>query len=124
MPPSRSNRKKAERNGRLGEVLAALFLRLKFYSIRATRVKTPVGEIDLVAARGKTTIFVEVKLRKTAAAEAEALQAVNRRRISRAASYYLARNPQLAGRPLRFDVIFLAPFAWPRHVTGAFEILE
>ena len=124
MPPSRSNRKRAERRGRLGETLAALYLRLKFYSIRATRVKTPVGEIDLIAARGKTTIFVEVKLRSSADSLEEALEAVNRRRIARAANYYLARNPQLAGRSLRFDVIFLAPFALPRHVTGAFEILE
>lgn len=124
MRPSRSSRKKAERRGHLGEVFAALFLRVKFYRIRARRVKTPVGEIDLVAERGQTVVFVEVKVRAHQRDEEQALLAVNQRRISRAANYYLARNPHLNGRNFRFDVIFLAPFALPRHVKGAFMTSE
>lgn len=123
MQPSRS-RKKAERFGHLGEALAALYLMAKFYRIRAMRMKTPVGEIDLIAQRGKTIVFVEVKTRKTRRTEAAALHAVNRHRITRAANYYYARNPHLNGCAFRFDVIFLAPFALPRHVKGAFENLE
>lgn len=126
MPPSRgkprnSARLGAELFGRRGEALAAWYLRLKGYRIVATRVKTPVGEIDLVARRFGLTAFIEVKARQSRAEEATALAAVNTGRISRAAQYYVARHPALAETPLRFDVIFLAPMAWPRHVKGAFD---
>ena len=56
-------RQKAERRGREGEAQAAAWLRLKGWSILDTRVKTPAGEIDLVARRGKQIAFVEVKWR-------------------------------------------------------------
>jgi putative endonuclease len=126
MPPSPSRQKSPERLtaeafGRHGEDIAAWFLRARLYRIRARRVKTPVGEIDLVAERFGTTVFVEVKSRANREGEADALLAVDRQRIVRAAEYYIARHPRLAERPLRFDVIFLAPFAWPRHIVNAFD---
>ena len=80
-----------------------------------------MGEIDLIAERFGTTVFVEVKARSQAAAEAETLMAVNRSRIVRAAQYWLARHPGKAGTAFRFDVIFLAPGRWPRHVINAFD---
>ncbi|MDB5539381.1 MAG: YraN family protein [Devosia sp.] len=118
---TRASRLGAELFGRRGEALAAWYLRLKGYRIVAARVKTPVGEIDLVARRFGLTAFVEVKARRGRAEEAIALEAVNTRRISRAAQYYVARYPALAETPLRFDVIFLAPMTWPRHVKNAFQ---
>jgi putative endonuclease len=126
MPPSpkkpiNPERLRAERAGRRAEALAALFLQLQLYRIVERRFKTPVGEIDLIVERFGVTAFVEVKARGRAGDEGEALLAVNRQRIVRAAQYYLARNPVLATTPLRFDVIFLAPRAWPRHVKGAFD---
>lgn len=122
--PASKARKFAEGSGRRGEAWAALFLNLKAYRIVARRVKTPVGEIDLVAERAGVTVFVEVKARSFSAGEAEALEAVNQRRIVRAAQYWLTRNPARASQPLRFDVIFLAPFAWPRHIVNAFDATE
>lgn len=125
MQRSRSNpansRQKAERRGHLGETVAALYLRLKFYSILARRVKTPVGEIDLIARRGKTLAFVEVKTRKNLAAEEEAHGAVNAARIVRAANWYLTRHKTDSGLTIRFDLIFLAGLSWPRHIPNAFE---
>ncbi|HVX82700.1 MAG TPA: YraN family protein [Devosiaceae bacterium] len=125
MPPSPSRRAsearlRAERQGRRGEALAALWLGLQFYGILERRFKTPVGEIDLIAARFGTTVFVEVKSRGRGESEAEALAKVDRRRLVRAAEYYLARHPELAAAPLRFDVIFLAPKSLPRHLRNAF----
>ncbi len=126
MPPSPGRLKSrkrlgAELFGRRGETLAAWYLRLKGYRIVATRVKTPVGEIDLIARRFGLTAFIEVKARQTRSEEALALAAVHTSRISRAAQYYVARHPALAETPLRFEVIFLAPMTWPRHVKGAFD---
>jgi putative endonuclease len=114
-------RRFAEGAGRRGEALAALFLGLKGYRVLARRLKTPVGEIDLIVHRGRVTVFVEVKQRSFSHQEADALYAVNRRRILRAAQYWLIRHPDLANEGLRFDVIFLAPFAWPRHIVNAFD---
>ncbi|WP_375451143.1 YraN family protein [uncultured Devosia sp.] len=126
MPPSPSKPKSSKRiaaqlGGHRSEALAAWFLRLQLYRIIATRYKTPVGEIDLIAERFGTTVFVEVKARGHVIGEAEALEAVNTARISRAAHYWLAKHPTQAETPFRFDVIFLAPRCWPRHVVNAFD---
>jgi putative endonuclease len=119
--PKSPERLAAEAFGRRSEDLAAWFLRLKLYRIRDRRFKTPVGEIDLVAERFGVTAFVEVKSRGANDSERTALEAVNRQRIVRAAEYYLTRHPALAGRPMQFDVIFLAPGRWPRHLVNAFD---
>jgi putative endonuclease len=119
-PRSRQSRLAAELMGRRGEILAAWFLRLKGYRILATRYRTPMGEIDLVARRSGTLVFVEVKARRSGSV-ADAWLAVNDRRISRAADWFLARHPRYAGSDMRYDVIFLAPMAWPRHVVNAFD---
>jgi len=130
MPPSPSRRrtrspvefrKFAEGAGRRGEWWAGLFLQLHGFRIVAQRVKTPVGEIDLIARRGRLTVFVEVKSRSFSHQQDEALAAVNRRRIVRAAQLWLGRHPEAMAGEIRFDVIFLAPFAWPRHLKGAFD---
>lgn len=126
MPPSPSRPKskariKAYLGGHRGEALAALLLRLKLYRVIARRYKTPVGEIDLIASRAGIIVFVEVKTRGRAESEAEALEAVNQARITRAARHFLSRNPGAAGADCRFDVIFLAPGRWPRHVINAFD---
>ena len=118
--PKSEARLSAERDGRRGEWLAALWLQAQLYRIVERRFKTPVGEIDLIVERFGTTVFVEVKARARGANEADALGKVNQRRLVRAAEYYLAKNPRLAATPLRFDVIFLAPRAWPRHLRNAF----
>ena len=119
-PRGRESRLAAELLGRRGEAVAGWFLRLKGYRILATRYRTPAGELDLVAKRFGTVVFVEVKARRSGAPE-EAWMAVNARRISDASDYFLARHPRLAGSDRRFDVIFLAPLAWPRHVVNAFD---
>ena len=126
MPPSPSKPKSsarifAEGAGRRGEMWAELFLFIKGYRTIARRVKTPVGEIDLIARRGSMTVFVEVKARSFSDQEADALMAVNRHRIVRAAQMWLMRRPELAAGDTRFDVIYLAPFAWPRHIVNAFQ---
>jgi putative endonuclease len=119
-PRSRKSRLSAELLGRRGETLAAWFLRLKGYRILASRFRTPVGEIDLVARRFGVLVFVEVKARRSGAVD-DAWLAVNDRRITRAAGHFIARHPRYANTDMRYDVIFLAPMTWPRHVVNAFD---
>ena len=125
MPRSPSNpadrRRRAERRGHLGEVLAALYLRAKLYRVLAHRVRTPVGEIDLIARKGDTLVFVEVKTRRAAGSEEEAHGSVNTRRIIRAAHWYVMRHPGVSGLTMRFDLIFLAGLFLPHHIPNAFE---
>lgn len=126
MPRSRSrtpsdSRIAAYRRGHRGEALAALWLQMKLYRIRERRFKTPMGEIDLVAEKGSTVVFIEVKQRAATADEALTFAAINRERITRAAQLWLTRNPDAVGRDFRFDVILLAPGRWPRHLINAFS---
>jgi putative endonuclease len=91
----RPKRVRAYRSGRFAEAVAGLLLRLKGHRIVAQRYKTPVGEIDLVALKGKRLAFIEVKRRKTTEDAAWTLPARQRRRIVRAAQYWLARASRL-----------------------------
>ena len=113
-------RQQAERNGRDGEARAALWLRAKGWSILAQRVKTPLGEIDLIARRGRLVSFVEVKWRKD---RAELDFAIDERRLSRvaAAAEAIAHDYAAEGDDIRIDVILLAPGSFPRHIANAWQ---
>lgn len=112
-------RRRREARGRRAELLAALALRLRGYRVLARRWRSPVGEIDLIVARGRTIAFVEVKARDSLDAAAESVSPHQRRRVARAAAHFLAGRPRLADRDLRFDVVLVAPGRWPRHVPAA-----
>ena len=115
-----SDRSRAERRGRLGETLAAWWLRLQGWRIVGRRVRTPLGEIDLVARRGRTTLFVEVKTRASAA---ELDLAIDRRRLERVAAAVNMVAHRYAGPAddVRIDVILLAPGALPRRIVNAWQ---
>jgi putative endonuclease len=118
----RPPREKAYRSGVFAESLVALLLRLKGHRIVARRYRTPVGEIDLVALKGKRLAFIEVKRRKTREDAAWTPPARQRRRIVRAAQYWLAGHPDYAGHDIAFDVVLSAPWAWPRYIANAFPV--
>ncbi|MDQ0511140.1 putative endonuclease [Angulomicrobium amanitiforme] len=103
------------------EAVAAALLERQGFVILARRVRTPRGEIDLVARRDGLVVFVEVKARASLARAAESLLPRQRRRIAGAAEVYLAGHPDLAGLDLRLDVVLVAPGAKPVHLPGAFE---
>ena len=118
-----SNRRvRAYRSGIFAESLVALLLRLRGNRIVARRYRTPVGEIDLIALKGKRLAFVEVKRRKRFEDAAEALPSRARRRIVRAAQYWLSAHPSYAGHDMRFDVVLTAPWSWPHYIENAFPI--
>ena len=116
-----ARKRAAERRGRLAELAAVLLLTLKGYRVLARRVRTPVGELDLIARRGRVLAVVSVKARGAERAAAEAVTLGQRRRIARAAAWWLARRPAFGDHVLRFDAVLAAPRRLPRHVAGAFE---
>jgi putative endonuclease len=118
----RIKRRQAWRRGRRAEGLAILALSLAGYRILARNLKSPLGEIDIVARRGRTVAFIEVKTRSTWDTAAEALAGRQRRRIARAAAGFLAARPDLARYQARFDVILIVPWRWPRHIINAWRI--
>jgi len=87
----------------------------------ARRWKSPLGEIDIIAARRHLLIFVEVKARAKLDDAAEAVTERQKQRIAAAAEIWLAANPMPAIRDMRFDAILVAPGKLPRHIPGAFE---
>lgn len=111
-------RRLAEHNGREGERRAAAWLQRKGWRILAERVKTPRGEVDLVAKRGGVVAFVEVKWRKKAA---DLDTAIDEHRLSRVAAAVecVAHEYATEGEDIRVDVILLAPGALPRHIANA-----
>jgi len=54
-----------KRIGKIGEEIAAAFLKRKGYEILGVNVRTPLGEIDVVARQKETIVFIEVKTRAT-----------------------------------------------------------
>lgn len=106
--------------GLWAELLAGWYLRLKGYRILAVRYKTRLGEVDIVAVRAKTVVFVEVKQRSTAVRAKESIHAQNQARVRRAAELYLQKYPRYTGHDVRFDAIVFAPGVWPQHIQNAF----
>jgi len=113
---------RAHRFGLRAESIAALLLRVKGYQVLDRRFSAAGGEIDLVARRGATIAFVEVKARDGLDAAAEAITEAKRRRIGRAARVWLARNPWAAAFNLRGDAVFVAPGRLPRHLAAAYRL--
>ena len=111
-------RQLAEKSGREGEHRAAFWLRAKGWQIVAERLKTPRGEIDLVAKRGGVVAFVEVKWRRR---KADLDMAIDEYRLSRVAAAVecVAHEYATGGEDIRIDVILLAPGALPRHIANA-----
>jgi len=110
----------AERKGREGEAQAAQWLGTQGWRILGERVKTPLGEIDLIARKGNLTAFIEVKWRKRVG---DLAIAIDERRLVRVAAAVecVAHEYAEPGDDLRIDVILLAPGNSPRHITNAWQ---
>jgi putative endonuclease len=111
----------ARLSGRRGEVLAALWLMAKGYRILGFRLRTPHGEIDLVARRGRVLAAVEVKARTNLETALEAVSLSQRQRLRRAIRAPAARRHGLEETEVRLDLMALAPGRFPRHIPDAWS---
>ncbi len=98
----------SQARGRWGEREAARWYVRRGYQILETNWRCSSGELDLVARRGATVVFCEVKARATDAygGGAAAVGWAKQRRIRRLAAEWL-RTAAVHGVDVRFDVVAL-----------------
>ena len=91
--------------GAFGEDAACRYLRRHGYIILGRNYSCRMGEIDIIARKGRYIVFAEVKLRKDAnhGAAMEFVTPAKQRRILTTAQLWLMENP--TDRQPRFDVI-------------------
>lgn len=110
----------AEARGRKAERRAAWWLRLHGWRILGERLRVPAGEVDLVARRGRTLAFIEVKWRERPEELDFAIDEYRLRRVAAAAEMLSTRF----ARPrdtIRVDVMLLAPGRLPRHLVHVWQ---
>lgn len=92
--------------GQAAERLAAEFLEARGLEILERNFRCRAGEVDLIARDGRTVVFVEVRLRASAAfgGAAASVDARKQAKVLRAARHYLAGKPE---QPCRCDVVAL-----------------
>ena len=78
------------------------------------------GEVDLIARRGRTLAFIEVKQRGSEEAAAWALDEYRLRRVAVAAERLAARYAR-QGDDIRIDALFLVPRRLPRHLPNVWH---
>lgn len=122
MRKSDSSRRDAYSWGVEAETLAALWLRGRFYTILERNFRIRGGEIDIIARRGRTVAFVEVKARADLEDAFLAITPQKQRRIALAANRWVATHGWAMDYTLRGDAIFVARGALPLHVENAFEL--
>ena len=102
MSPKEFNRA----TGKLGEEIGENYLKQRGYEIIERNVRSPFGEIDLIASHRGTLVFVEVKTRRdqTFGHPEEAVDKRKKNQLARLASWYLAQHPKVHPAA-RFDVL-------------------
>jgi putative endonuclease len=113
-------RQEAEKRGRGAETVACWYLRLRGWRILARRARVPGGEVDVVARRGRTLAFVEVKARADEQAAAFSLDHYRLKRVAVAAER-LAPRFMREGDHIRIDAMFVVPGRWPRHLPNVWQ---
>jgi putative endonuclease len=121
-PDSKLGRLKALGKGQRAESLAALTLRLKGYRILSRGFSARGGEIDIIAQRGSTIAFVEVKCRRSLMHAMAAIDANKRKRMSCAVRAWLVAHPAAARYTLSGDAVYVTPWRWPRHIRAAIPL--
>lgn len=91
--------------GNKGEVLASLFLILKGYRIIKRNYRTRTSEIDIIAKKGDTYVFAEVKSRSSDAFSkaVEAVDIFKRQKIIKCSTSFMSHFDEEVC--IRFDII-------------------
>lgn len=111
----------ADQRGRFAEAAAQAALERDGWNILARRLRTPAGEIDLVAEKGGLLAIVEVKARPRLVDAAASLSARQRARLVSAAEIILADNPRWGSAGVRFDMLLVDAGGVVRRIIDAFR---
>lgn len=111
--------------GDAAESAAVALLEADGWRVLARNWTCRYGELDIVAERGDTVCFVEVRMRSTAVwgDPSHTVSFAKQRRVVKAALHYLFAH-DLSGRMMRFDVISVVgrgERATVEHIPGAFD---
>ena len=107
--------------GRKGEEQAAAALEQAGMRIIARNVRSPSGEVDIIAMEGEVLVFVEVKTWSVYGLESlqYSVNDKKQRRIIETAKYFLSTHREYNGKAIRFDVVLAGKEA-VTHLASAF----
>ena len=91
------------------------------WTILRRRLRTPAGEIDLIAEKDGLLVVVEVKARASLADAAYALTKRQQARLLAATDILLATNPDWGTQGVRFDMLLVDPAGVVRRIADAFR---
>jgi putative endonuclease len=111
------------RRGRVSEWVAAAAMLARGYRILGRRVRTPYGEIDLIAVRGRRLAVIEVKRRPTRLEAEAAITPRQSGRITRAAEFWVSRNPAYRDHERGMDVIQVLPGRLPVYLPDVLHVV-
>lgn len=101
-------RNQNQKIGDLGELYTVEHLKSQSFSILDTNFRTQLGEIDVIAQKKDTVVFVEVKTRQSKRFSLHGLISPSKQqKIIRAAKQYISSNFQEKDLLFRFDVALL-----------------
>jgi putative endonuclease len=109
-----------QRSGNAAEQRAAEHLEKSGFEILARNFRCRLGELDIVARRGRLLIVAEVRLRTDSrfGGAAASITRTKQNRVVRATRYLMASNPRFATMKVRFDTLLLDA------TDGAIEWIE
>lgn len=111
----------AQARGLAGEARVAEALSAAGWQIHARRLRTPAGEVDIVAEREGILTLIEVKARDDMAAAAAAIGPRQQRRLLAAGAILQAENPHWGPEGLRFDAWLVDAAGGLHHLPDAFR---
>ncbi len=120
--PRERRGRRAHALGVSAEAAAAAALERDGWSVRARRLRTEAGEVDLIAEQDGLLAIIEVKARPTLAGAALALTERQRRRLLAAAEIVLAGHPEWGARGVRFDMLLVDAAGSVRRIVDAFRV--
>lgn len=92
------------------------------WTVLGQRLRTPAGEVDMVAERDGLLAVIEVKARPSLSGAAQALSVRQQRRLMAAAEVLLAANPNWGAAGVRFDVMVVDRAGQVRRIADAFRL--
>lgn len=108
--------------GERGEILGWHFLVSQGYELLEKNYRCTLGEIDVVARRGKVLAFIEIKTRQThrSGTPAEAVDIRKQKKIIQVAKFYLKEH-NADNQPLAFDVLAIT---WRAGQKPEFNLIQ